>query len=437
MFDIIITSNEMYYIHNKLFSSKEEFDFFKDTTEHSILIMESYLVQLLSSKFNKTHSIICLSDYSLEEALKCVKAYKKIFILCSTKLYQEIFINWYHLINKVYLNVTNKIDCDPIVKLDHLKFSIQSKVKYNNFVQYILVSKISEENHYLKLLKDVYINGCTVNGRNGNTKSLFGKTLEFDLRKGFPLLTTKKMFFRGIVEELLFFIRGNTDTKILEDKNINIWKGNTNREFLDSIGKNNRTEGVMGPMYGYQWRYFNALYDESKASPVICKHYTDQLDNVIKTLRTNPHSRRILLTDYNPLQADEGVLFPCHSIIIQFYVYEDNLDMFCFNRSSDLFHGLPFNIASSALFLILISKITNFKPRKFILSLGDSHIYEEHINSENKIIDTQLSRIPFIFPQLEIKKELKELTDIEKLSYDDFILHNYECHEALKAQMVA
>jgi dihydrofolate reductase/thymidylate synthase len=437
MFDIIITSNEMYYIHNKLFSSIEQFECFKDSTKDSILIMESYLFELLYSKFDETQSIICLSHDTLEQTLNSVKADKKIFILCSSKLYQEIFINWYHLINKVYLNVINKIDCDPIVKLDNLKFSIQSKQTYNDFVQYILVTKISDENHYLKLLKDVYINGCAVNGRNGNTKSLFGKTLEFDLRKGFPLLTTKKMFFRGIVEELLFFIRGNTDTKILEDKNINIWKGNTNRHFLDSIGKNNRTEGVMGPMYGYQWRYFNALYDESKAAPVISKHYTDQLDNVIKTLRTNPHSRRILLSDYNPLQADEGVLFPCHSIIIQFYVYEDNLDMFCFNRSSDLFHGLPFNIASSALFLILIAKITNFKPRKFIVSLGDSHIYEEHINSENKIIDIQLSRIPFRFPQLEIKKELKELEDIEKLSYEDFILHNYESHDALKAKMVA
>lgn len=296
------------------------------------------------------------------------------------------------------------------------------------------MSNLNSEIQYLTLLNDVFKNGNLHIGRNGNTKSMFGKTLEFDLRLGFPLLTTKKMFFRGIVEELLFFIRGETNSKLLEEKKINIWNGNTNRQFLDSISKQNRKEGIMGPMYGYQWRHFNSEYDETTGLPKQ-NHSFDQLEKVIKKIKEDPQSRRILLTDYNPLQADEGVLYPCHSIIIQFYVNDGFLDMFCYNRSSDLFHGLPFNIASSSLLLFLIAKITNLIPRKFILSLGDSHIYEEHF----KAVKEQLLRTPYECPQIEIneKVELKNLNDIENLKFSDIILKNYKSYPTIKANMIS
>ena len=290
------------------------------------------------------------------------------------------------------------------------------------------------ETNYLTLLSDVFNNGNLQIGRNGNTKSMFGKTLDFDLRLGFPLLTTKNMFFRGIFEELLFFIKGETDSKLLEEKKIHIWNGNTNRQFLDSTGKSNRKEGIMGPMYGYQWRHFNSEYDETTSKPKN-SHSFDQLEKVIKKIREEPQSRRILLTDYNPLQADEGVLYPCHSIIIQFYVNNGYLDMFCYNRSSDLFHGLPFNIASSSLLLFLIAKITDLIPRKFILSLGDCHIYEEHFEA----VKEQLLRTPYDFPQIEIDEKIKlnELNDIEKLKFSDIILTNYTSHPSIKAKMVS
>ena len=359
---------------------------------------------------------------------------KKVFIAGGAKLYEEVFSNWYNMINTVHISIMKeKYDCDTFINFDITKFRVKFMEEYKEFVHYMLECKLSDESKYLKLLEDVYFNGCVTDGRNGKTKSLFGKTLEFDLRDGFPLLTTKNMFFRGIVEELLFFIRGNTDTKILEDKKINIWNGNTNRNFLDSIGKTSRRPGVMGQMYGYQWRYFNAEYDEEKAGPALNSKGLDQLANVINKIRTDPHSRRILLTDFNPLQMDEGVLAPCHSIIIQFYVNDGCLDMFCFNRSSDLFHGLPFNIASSSLLLILISKITNLIPRKFILSLGDCHIYQEHYN----VVNTQLSRIPYKFPTIDINKELKELQDIENLEYCNFIINDYNAYPTIKAKMIA
>jgi thymidylate synthase len=458
MFDIILAvtniSRGIYGVgkERKLpWNSSEELNLFRIKTDNSVLIMGRKTVETLPELKGRT--IVCLSESSigqcvldgysnkvivcksLDEALRLsIVNEKKVFIAGGGKLYEEVLTNWYNLINTVHISIMKeKFDCDTFINFDITKFTIKVKEEYKEFVHYMLEYKSSGESKYLKLLEEVYFNGCVTCGRNGKTKSLFGKTLEFDMRDGFPLLTTKNMFFRGIVEELLFFIRGNTDTKILEDKNINIWKGNTNREFLDSIGKTTRRPGVMGQMYGYQWRYFNAEYDEETAKPILNSKGLDQLSNVIKKLRTDPHSRRILLTGFNPLQLDDGVLAPCHSIIIQFYVNEGYLDMFCFNRSSDLFHGLPFNIASSSLLLILISKITNLVPRKFILSLGDCHIYEEHYS----VVYAQLSRIPFKFPKIEINKELKELEDIENLEYCNFILNDYKAYPTLKAKMIA
>lgn len=289
------------------------------------------------------------------------------------------------------------------------------------------------DSQYLNILKKVLDNGEEKIGRNGLTKSLFSESLTFDLRDGFPLLTTKKMFIRGIIEELLFFLRGDTDSSILEEKKINIWKGNTNRKFLDSIGKNKRKTGVLGPMYGYQWRNFNAPYNEETHSAVDKNLGIDQLSNLIDKIKKDPSSRRLVITDFNPSQADEGVLYPCHSLILQFYVSGNYIDMFCYNRSSDLFHGLPFNIASSSLLLMIIAKVTNLVPRKFNLTLGDCHIYESHYDS----VKTQLNRIPYNFPQININKELKTISDIEKLEFTDFSIENYKYHPSIKVDMVS
>tara|TARA_Y100000385_G_C12699122_1_gene469754 strand:- start:66 stop:629 length:564 start_codon:yes stop_codon:yes gene_type:complete len=187
----------------------------------------------------------------------------------------------------------------------------------------------------------------------------------------------------------------------------------------------------MGPMYGYQWRNYNAPYDEEKASPK-CVGY-DQLYEVINKIKNDPGSRRILLTDFNPIQANDGVLFPCHSIIIQFYVDNGFLDMFCFNRSSDLFHGLPFNIASSALFQTMIAQITGLTARKFVLSLGDSHIYQSHYD----VVKEQINRIPYKFPSLKINKDINSIKDIEELEYSDIKIENYSYYPTLKTKMVS
>jgi thymidylate synthase len=238
------------------------------------------------------------------------------------------------------------------------------------------------------------------------------------------------MFLRGIVEELLFFIRGETDSKILENKNVNIWKGNTDRKFLDSVGMEDRKEGIMGPLYGYQWRHFNADYDENNTTPL--DKGIDQLQNVIDTIKRDPSSRRILLTSYNPCQSKQGVLYPCHSIIIQFYVSEEFLDMYCYNRSQDLFLGVPFNIASSSLLLLLIAKVVNLTPRYLNIGMGDIHIYKQHYEA----VETQLDRLPYRFPKIEIK-DVKSLKDIENLKYEDFILIDYLHYPVIKSEMIA
>ena len=456
MFNVILaTDNKNGIGYNGVIPWKcgEDLKLFKTITHNSILIMGRKTIEKLPYLENRT--IWCItknetldsSNYknkvtifnSVEDVIEMSKSITiPIFIAGGGSIYNKFFSTYPHLINKVYWSIIKgNYVCDTFLKPWLHIFTINNETLYETFEHYILLKKDykSSEKEYLNILKDVFTNGWTKKGRNGNTKSLFGKTLSFDLREGFPLLTTKKMFFRGIVEELLFFIRGDTDSNILSDKKINIWKGNTNRKFLDSIGKKNRKEGYMGPMYGYQWRYYNSIYDENTSKPkpnIDNAKYHDQLKNVIHQINTDPHSRRILLTDFNPLQATEGVLYPCHSIIIQFYVQYGYLDMFCYNRSSDLFHGLPFNIASSSLFLILIAKITGLIPRNFILSLGDSHIYESHYN----VVKKQLERVPFCFPQLEICKDVNKLEDIENMEYSDFVLKNYYSYPTLKAPMI-
>jgi thymidylate synthase len=230
-------------------------------------------------------------------------------------------------------------------------------------------------------------------------------------------------------------MRGDTDSNKLQNIGINIWKNNTSRSFLDGLNMHDRKEGVMGPMYGYQWRHFNASYDENKACNV--ESGVDQLQNVIDMLKNDPFSRRIMMTTFNPAQLHLGVLPPCHSIVSQFYVSIVNcvtyLDMFCYNRSQDVFLGTPFNIASSALLLTIISKIANMIPRYLYMSLGDIHIYDNHFDAVN----VQLKNIPYQMPNVSISDKIKSLQDVESLSFNDFSLVDYKSHDVIKAHMIA
>uniref|UniRef100_A0A6C0CZ30 Thymidylate synthase n=1 Tax=viral metagenome TaxID=1070528 RepID=A0A6C0CZ30_9ZZZZ len=767
---------------------KDEIELFKKNTMGTILIMGKNTVNTLPYLPNReiycvtsdisfsntiTNNVKCFTTFekALEQALleNSLMEVKDIFVAGGAKLYNYVFTRHFDLIKKVYISIMHNIyDCDTYVEIPR-QFVTESYVKYADFDYYILQpQKDVEEFQYLNLLKDVLVNGDKRNTRNGYTLSLFGKHLKFDLRNQFPLLTTKKMFTRGIIEELLFFIRGETDSKKLEEKNVTIWKGNTSTEFLKSMNLP-YAEGVLGPCfvkgtnvltsngyksienvlitdllyshlgnwkaiteifiknykenllsvklnahspivttpdhpfyarrvssncfgfknfdqpkwisakeldnnyvvgmkiektdtednfmfsqsdemwflfglfvaggniendivylsinntdtntidrvkpiiilqmvreienkyrfyddnirillqewfgddiytkwipnqlhkapnhliriflegylssnnciadqvaalpnckrytiestdvaysiqrlylklgyiaslsvihtkfnvpnipekiyllelyeyeniypnsfiendycwfavectnivlnsetlvynfdvvddhtytventsvhncYGYQWRYFNSPYMTESGRPIIKKlahlsYYKgiDQLKYVIDLIKSDPTSRRILMTTFNPMQARDGVLFPCHSITLQFYVQDNYIDMFCYNRSSDLFLGLPFNIASSSLLLILISKVCKLTPRYFHLSLGDCHIYDSHIEA----VRTQISRIPYKFPTIMVN-DVNSIEDIENMSSDDFKLYDYYCHSSIKAEMI-
>jgi thymidylate synthase len=276
---------------------------------------------------------------------------------------------------------------------------------------------------------DIIITGEERKTRNGITHSLFNKTLSWDLADGFPLLTTKKMFWKGIVEELLFFIRGDTDSSKLSDVGVKIWEPNTTRDFLGSMGFSNYKVGEMGPMYGYQWRFFNKPYPSSNSDDF---QGVDQLKKVIEEIKKDPHSRRILMSDFNPQQAHQGVLYPCHSIVIQFYVQEGRLCCSMYQRSADFFLGIPFNIASTSLLVHIISQLTRLKPGIVNLIMGDYHIYQEHVEQ----VFEQLKRIPKKLPILEMP-QFETLEQVEKSKFEDYKIINYDSHPAIKAKMIA
>ncbi len=284
------------------------------------------------------------------------------------------------------------------------------------------------ETQYLSTLYDVVTTGEKRQTRNAVTFSKFNKTITCDLAKGFPLLTTKKMFWKGIVEELLFFIRGDTDTTKLSAHGVKIWEGNTSRDFLDSQGLD-YPPGHMGPMYGYQWRHWGKPY-LSDATPEF--KGIDQLVKVVEEIKLDPHSRRILMTDFNPGQASQGVLYPCHSIVIQFYVQEDKLSCTMYQRSGDLFLGIPFNIASTSLLVHIISKLTGLNPGTVNLVFGDYHIYDTHVSA----VYEQLERTPKDFPQIVIP-DFKSIEQVEQSTVSDYVLVDYKSDPAIKAQMIA
>lgn len=285
-----------------------------------------------------------------------------------------------------------------------------------------------EEKNYLNLLDSVLKTGSVREDRTGvGTIGLFGTQLRFNLENNIvPMLTTKKMFTKAIIEELLFFIRGETNTKLLEDKGVNIWKGNTSREFLDKKGLQYLPEGDMGKGYGYQWRKFG----EHDNGDSICKNGIDQLQQVFDTIKNNPNDRRMIISAWNPQQLPEMALPPCH-LLFQFYVDNGYLSCQWYQRSVDMFLGLPFNILSYAILTRIMAQATGLKAKEVIFTGGDTHIYSNHADQ----VKEQISREPYNFPTMQINKNISSIQDIEKLSFEDFVIDNYQHHPAIKAPM--
>ena len=291
-----------------------------------------------------------------------------------------------------------------------------------------------EEQQYLNLIKNILENGTWEEGRNGKTKSIFGNMMRFSLKDGkIPILTTKKTAWKTCLKELLWFIRGETDNKLLQEQGVHIWDGNTTREFLDSRGLTDYREGLIGPGYGFQWRHFGGDYDSSAAGVKEGgKPGVDQLQQIIDALKDPAQrtSRRLIMSAWNPQQLDEMALPPCH-ILCQFNVHHGNkLSCSMYQRSNDEACGTTFNIASYSFLTHLIAKHCGLEAYEFVYFKGNCHIYEDHVDG----LKLQITREPFPFPTVSIKQVRENINDYH---IDDFILENYQHHEPIKFQMVA
>lgn len=284
-----------------------------------------------------------------------------------------------------------------------------------------------EELQYLEIVRDIIENGVRRGDRTGTgTLSKFGVTMRFSLREDtLPLLTTKRVFWRGVAEELFWFIAGDTSAKTLQDKGIHIWDGNASREFLDSRGLHDREEGDLGPVYGFQWRHFGAEYTDMHAD--YAGKGVDQLATVIETIRTNPTDRRIVISAWNPAALPDMALPPCH-MFAQFFVADGELSCQMYQRSADMGLGVPFNIASYALLTRLIAHVTGLRAAEFVHVIGDAHVYLNHVDA----LREQLERSPRPFPKLFIDKET---TDIEAISFEDLRVEGYTPHKSIKMKM--
>ena len=276
---------------------------------------------------------------------------------------------------------------------------------YSNYCRndFIIYYKMKQ---YLDLMQKVMDNGVLKEDRTGTgTKSIFGHQMRFDLSKGFPCVTTKKLHLKSIIHELLWFLKGDTNIKYLKDNGVRIWD-----EWADE-------NGDLGHVYGYQWRNW----------PTPDGKHVDQINQVIETLKTNPDSRRIIVSAWNVGEISQMALPPCHAFF-QFYVAENKLSCQLYQRSADIFLGVPFNIASYALLTMMVAQVCDLKLGDFVHTLGDAHIYTNHFEQ----VKLQLSRDYKKLPTMEINKSIKNIFEFK---YEDFELKNYECHPHIKGKV--
>ncbi len=285
---------------------------------------------------------------------------------------------------------------------------------------------------YLDLMQHVLDNGAVKEDRTGTgTRSVFGHQMRFNLSEGFPLLTTKKVFLRGIIHELLWFLAGDTNIKYLVDNNVRIWNEWPHRDYKQATGEEISLEdfverirtdeafakewGGIGPGYGHQWRSW----------PTPDGGHIDQISQLVKQIKNNPDSRRMIVSAWNVAEVDNMALPPCHTLF-QFYVADGRLSCQLYQRSADIFLGVPFNIASYALLTMMLAQVCDLEPGDFVHTLGDAHLYSNHLKQTRE----QLSRSTYPLPQMKINPEVK---DIFGFTIDDFELVGYQSHPAIKA----
>lgn len=413
-------------------------------------------LNIIVSTTIKIESETCRTFETIESAVKfsihmhLTKKIENVFIIGGLSLYTYGLNSV--LLDKVYLTrIDAEYNCDQYFpkkllfdsssrEMAHDKTVIENNIRLE-FMVFDAKRKFKGEQQYQNLLWSILNIGHHRETRNSFTYSTFGHTMKFDLKDGFPLLTTKKMFLRGIFYELKMLLMGKTNTKkYLSDYGVRIWEPNTTKEFQNKIGLGHLEEFDLGPAYGFQLLHFAGEYSGMD------KDYTgvgfNQLDYILETIIKDKHSRRLIMTVFNPAKAACGVLYPCTGIIYQFYITGDNkLEMYTYIRSSDQISGFPWNVGFFALLIHVIVELINnsdkytgdkLSPGKLIIGIGDIHLYDkpDHIDAALE----HLVRTPYEFPSVTISGNKKNIEDFE---WSDIKITGYKSHPAIKAEMIA
>lgn len=382
---------------------------------------------------------------SLEWLMDFYNSYKPImFIIGGSEIYSK-FTPEYYFITEIYnyngpepTVFMNKLSCKYVLYNVSDKFHDDKTGVSYRFLDYHLEPHHQSPDHeYLNLCRNVLQYGNERPDRTGiGTIGIFGTQLHFDISNTIPLLTTKRVAWKHCIEELIWFLRGDTDSKILQQKGVKIWNGNTSRTFLDSKGLHSYDEGILGPGYGWCWRFFGASYDQKYADTSINKPTTgfDQIQYVLNELKHNPFSRRILVSAWNPTQMDEIALMPCH-YSFQFYVELDeqkrkHLSCHFIMRSNDLGCGLSFNLLSYTALTYIIALKCDMVPKNLVYTCSDTHIYNTHIDA----IKIQLEREPTVSPKLVVNPLVKD-KPFDQICLDDFDVVGYYPEPGIKMEM--
>jgi len=374
------------------------------------------------------------------------KHINNVFVIGGAQIYNDFLYN--ELCNEYFTTTTlfitkinQKYECDTkfpripptykIVNSSDMMEERHPKTDTTLIYYYMEYQFTPDDNHdelnYLNTLRNVISNAKERDDRTGNgTISHFGCHARYDLSKSFPLLTTKRVYWKGIVEELLWFLSGDTNAQNLIDKNVHIWDLNTTREFLDSAGLTHLRERDGGPIYGFNFRHFGASYVDCDTNYE--GQGVDQVKEVLRMIKEDPHSRRIIINLWNPSDLKKVCLPACHTLY-QFYVDGDNLSCSLYQRSGDLGLGVPFNIASASLMTHIFAHLSGKKAHELVHTIGDAHIYKNHITA----IEEQLTRTPTPFPVLKIKERGQK--EVEDYVYDDFVIMGYEPLGVIKMEM--
>ena len=395
-------------------SDPEDLANFRKITTGHIIIMGRKTHESIGRILPDRVNIVLSKEYTFEQAMEncCIPEYKdkKVFIIGGASIYNYVLENYSDCIRIVYHTIIDKeLKCDTFISSFPIQL-IQKSQKLTS-INNIITEKYhpnNEELQYKNLIRKILQEGDNRNERTGiGTLSIFDEKLTFDLSNNkIPLLTTKKIFYRGVFEELRWFLLGKSSIKYLQEKGVKIWD--------DNIKANNDKSG---PIYPFQWRSAGAIFKEDDI-----RHTDgiDQIAEIIHAIKNNPTSRRIILMNWSCRDLKDQALPPCH-IMAQFYVQDNKLTCKMTQRSCDVILGLPFNIASYATLTHLIAYITDKKAHKLIVDLGDTHIYKNHIEAAKE----HFSRIPYRFPHIKINKKKEEIKDISDIKYENIELYDY------------